>query len=252
MDGFDELLATARTAYARGDWHAAHRQLTQAGTLSELVTADSSLPGGAAWWPGRAKESLEISEEVYHRFQDSAPPRSRLLAWCSPAWRTCAAAVPRPALPSWMRQCCRCSPASCRDAAEHAIEQSGAELVGRNNWVAGEAFYQLGEIRRLRGDNDGAEKAYARARELGTEPQPGESLLQQAAGKNAAWAGLVPRSPGGTGWHAHGCWSPASKSPSPSGTWTRRSGCAASWRKPPPCSPPPASARGPARPGPPC
>jgi hypothetical protein len=77
------------------------------------------------------------------------------------------------------------------DAAEHAIEQSGAELVGRNNWVAGEAFYQLGEIRRLRGDNGGAEKAYARARELGTEPQPGESLLQQAAGKkDAAWAGL--------------------------------------------------------------
>jgi DNA-binding NarL/FixJ family response regulator len=63
--------------------------------------------------------------------------------------------------------------------------------VGRNNWVAGEAFYQLGEIRRLRGDNGGAEKAYARARELGTEPQPGESLLQQAAGKkDAAWAGL--------------------------------------------------------------
>ncbi|HET6270053.1 MAG TPA: LuxR C-terminal-related transcriptional regulator [Arthrobacter sp.] len=70
MDGFDELLATARTAYARGDWHAAHRQLTQAGTLSELATADLSLLGGAAWWLGRVKESLEISEEVYHRFQD--------------------------------------------------------------------------------------------------------------------------------------------------------------------------------------
>jgi DNA-binding NarL/FixJ family response regulator len=70
MDGFDELLATARTAYARGDWHAAHRQLRQAGTLSELATADLSLLGGAAWWLGRVKESLEISEEVYHRFQD--------------------------------------------------------------------------------------------------------------------------------------------------------------------------------------
>ena len=57
--------------------------------------------------------------------------------------------------------------------------------------MAGEAYYQLGEIRRFRGDSSGAEKAYARAWELGTEPQPGKSLLQHAAGKNeAAWAGL--------------------------------------------------------------
>ncbi len=59
------------------------------------------------------------------------------------------------------------------DAAEHAIEQSGAELVGRNNWVAGEAFYQLGEIRRLRGDSSGAEKAYARARGVGNRTAAG-------------------------------------------------------------------------------
>lgn len=77
------------------------------------------------------------------------------------------------------------------EAAEAAIEQSGSELVGRNNWVAGEAFYQLGELRRLRGNVTGAFKAYARARSLGTDPQPGESLLQQASGeKDAAWSGL--------------------------------------------------------------
>jgi len=333
MDEFDELLATARTAYARGDWHAAHRQLTQAGTLSELATADLSLLGGAAWWLGRVKESLEISEEVYHRFQDDGdapgaamkalnlgllwfirgdlviasgwvnrarrilqdlpegPEHGYLLyldAGLRPGFpdlgptRETAATLQdlgrrlrAPALTSfglvlsgladvrsgstasgfaqldeamlpvlagqlpaewageiyctvihachelgdlhrmraWTQateQWCEQFPGEvvysgiCRihrlqllsieggwDAAEHAIEQSGAELVGRNNWVAGEAFYQLGEIRRLRGDNGGAEKAYARARELGTEPQPGESLLQQAAGKkDAAWAGL--------------------------------------------------------------
>ncbi|WP_250444814.1 helix-turn-helix transcriptional regulator [Actinotalea sp. C106] len=76
-------------------------------------------------------------------------------------------------------------------AAEEAIALSGSELEGRNNWVAGEAMYQLGEIRRLRGDLPGALAAYARARALGTEPQPGESLLQHATGDGgAAWSGL--------------------------------------------------------------
>lgn len=75
--------------------------------------------------------------------------------------------------------------------AEAGVERSGAELEGRNDWVAAEAFYQLGELRRLRGDRDGARVAYARTRALGTDPQPGEALLRYAAGDRAgAWAGL--------------------------------------------------------------
>ena len=49
MDELDELLATARTAYSCGDWHAAYRQLLQARTLSELATGDLDLLGSAAW-----------------------------------------------------------------------------------------------------------------------------------------------------------------------------------------------------------
>ena len=333
MDNFDGLLATARAAYARGDWHAAYRQLSQARALSELETADLSLLGRAAWWLGQVKESLEVSEDVYHRFQDDGDASDAAMkalhlgllwfirgdvviasGWVSrargllqglpegpehgyllyldaclalsladlgPARETAAKlqdlgrSLRVPALtsfglvlagladlrsgstasgfaqldeamlpvlagrlpPEWageiyctvIHACheladlhrmrawtdateqwgeqfvgdvvyagiCRIHRLQLQsieggwDAAEHAIEQSGAELVGRNNWVAGEAYYQLGEIRRLRGDSSGAEKAYARAWELGTEPQPGESLLQHAAGKNeAAWAGL--------------------------------------------------------------
>ncbi|WP_251150543.1 LuxR family transcriptional regulator [Cellulosimicrobium sp. Marseille-Q4280] len=76
-------------------------------------------------------------------------------------------------------------------AVEEQVERSGVELEGRSNWVAAEAFYQLGEIRRLRGDHDGARAAYDRARGLGTEPQPGESLLLLAAGDGGAgWSRL--------------------------------------------------------------
>lgn len=75
--------------------------------------------------------------------------------------------------------------------AEVGVERSGADLEGRNDWVAGEAFYQLGELRRLRGDRDGARTAYDRARALGTDPQPGEALLRHAAGDGAgAWSAL--------------------------------------------------------------
>lgn len=76
-------------------------------------------------------------------------------------------------------------------AAAHGIERSGADLAGRNDWVAGEAFYQLGEIRRLRGDRAGALAAYDRARALGTDPQPGAALLLHQAGDGeTAWSAL--------------------------------------------------------------
>jgi DNA-binding NarL/FixJ family response regulator len=333
MDGFDELLATARAAYARGEWHAAHRGFVQARTLSELATGDLNLLGSAAWWLGRVTESLALAEEVYNRLQDDDDAAGAAMealnlgllwfirgdlviasGWVNRARRllrelpegpehgyllylgaALALGVPdlgpareaatklqdlgrrlrAPALtsfglvlsgladvrsggtasgfaqldeamlpvlagqlpPEWageiyctvihachdladlhrMRAWTQATEQWCEqfsgevvysgicrihrlqllsieggwEAAENAIEQGGAELVGRNNWVAGEAFYQVGEIRRMRGDSRGAQQAYTRARDLGTEPQPGESLLQHAAGKSdAAWAGL--------------------------------------------------------------
>jgi tetratricopeptide (TPR) repeat protein len=55
-------------------------------------------------------------------------------------------------------------------------------LAGTQPAVAGEAYYQLGEVRRRRGDVDGAFAAYARAHELGVTPQPGAALLRCALG----------------------------------------------------------------------
>lgn len=73
-----------------------------------------------------------------------------------------------------------------------------ARLVGAsraleevNNWAAGAGYYELGEVRRLRGDAEGAFSAFARARELGIEPQPGEALLRCATGDSeTAWTEL--------------------------------------------------------------
>ena len=60
-----------------------------------------------------------------------------------------------------------------------------------NIWAAAEGFYQLGEVRRLLGDHDGALAAFAKARELGMDPQPGEALLRCRQGDSqAAWTAI--------------------------------------------------------------
>jgi DNA-binding CsgD family transcriptional regulator len=66
---------------------------------------------------------------------------------------------------------------------EKEVAGPSEALVGSHGWTAGAGFYELGEVRRLRGDADGAAAAFAQARALGVEPQPGEALLAYAAGR---------------------------------------------------------------------
>jgi len=74
---------------------------------------------------------------------------------------------------------------------ENRLIAAGALVEDVNSWAAGEGFYQLGEVRRLRGDPDGALGAYAKARALGVDPQPGEALLRCSQGdKQTAWTSL--------------------------------------------------------------
>jgi DNA-binding CsgD family transcriptional regulator len=60
-------------------------------------------------------------------------------------------------------------------------------------WVCGHAFYQLGEVRRVRGEWDAAELAYRRAAEHGCPTQPGLALLRLAEGDVAAASAGVRR-----------------------------------------------------------
>ncbi len=52
--------------------------------------------------------------------------------------------------------------------------------------TAGEGHYELGDLRRRMGDIDGAREAFAKAREIGFEPLPGEALLRCHLGEDAA------------------------------------------------------------------
>jgi DNA-binding CsgD family transcriptional regulator len=60
-------------------------------------------------------------------------------------------------------------------------------------YPAGDAFYELGEIHRLRGDVEDATRAYRNASEHGRSPEPGLTLLQFAQGKHDAAATSIRR-----------------------------------------------------------
>jgi ATP/maltotriose-dependent transcriptional regulator MalT len=66
-------------------------------------------------------------------------------------------------------------------------------LRGENRWAAGEACYRQGELHRLRGDAEAAERAYREASRQGFEPQPGLALLRLAQGETAAAAASIRR-----------------------------------------------------------
>jgi hypothetical protein len=65
--------------------------------------------------------------------------------------------------------------------------------------AGGEAFYEQGELHRLRGAFDAAEAAYKSANEFGREPQPGLALLRLAQGRADAAAASIRRVLGGAG-----------------------------------------------------
>jgi DNA-binding NarL/FixJ family response regulator len=74
---------------------------------------------------------------------------------------------------------------------EDRLVTASRALEDVNSRAAAEGYYQLGEVRRLLGDPDGALAAFAKARTLGLEPQPGEALLRCRQGDlQAAWTGL--------------------------------------------------------------
>ncbi|MGV0717205.1 LuxR C-terminal-related transcriptional regulator [Mycolicibacterium sp. XJ662] len=74
---------------------------------------------------------------------------------------------------------------------ETRLVDTSRALEDVNSWAAGEGYYQLGEVRRRRGDADGAFAAFTRARMFGVEPQPGEALLRCRVGDaDTAWTDL--------------------------------------------------------------
>lgn len=70
------------------------------------------------------------------------------------------------------------------DAQRHAA-QACRDLADMNVEVVAAGHYEIGQLCRVRDDHDGAEAAYARAQQLGRDPQPGLALLRLAQRRHA-------------------------------------------------------------------
>ena len=75
--------------------------------------------------------------------------------------------------------------------AEREADLVCQDLDGLHVAGAAEGHYQLGELRRLRGDLAGAEEAYRQAHRLGRDPQPGLALLRLAQGRTVTAAASI-------------------------------------------------------------
>jgi DNA-binding CsgD family transcriptional regulator/tetratricopeptide (TPR) repeat protein len=79
------------------------------------------------------------------------------------------------------------------DALAEARRAAEQHAVGIDAYPSGPAYYQQGEILRLRGELDAAEKAYRSASRAGVEPHPGLALLWLARGRARAAAASIGR-----------------------------------------------------------
>jgi DNA-binding CsgD family transcriptional regulator len=78
--------------------------------------------------------------------------------------------------------------------AMQAARQACDHLSGPVTWdTLGSAYYQLGELQRLRGEFAEAEESYRKASESGRRPEPGLALLRLAQGRIDVATGVLRR-----------------------------------------------------------
>jgi tetratricopeptide (TPR) repeat protein len=197
-----DLLVMARAAHRGGDFETSYAAFSRAGAVGPLAVDDLDALAIAAGTRGHGREAMRVGELVYVRLTRTDPSAAAAKAvelgsawlsrgewaigqsWIRRARGLLAGAPESPALVTLT--CLETVVAVLTDDVELAAERSAVlremSLVGTPTAVAGEAYYQLGEVRRRRGDVRGAFSAYARAHQLGVAPQPGEALLRCALG----------------------------------------------------------------------
>jgi DNA-binding NarL/FixJ family response regulator len=203
LDGGEETMAKARQVQAYGRRHG-DRNLLAAGIVAE---------GRVLIKLGRAQEGVALLDEgmLEASSQEMAPNWAgniycHLMAACyelgdigrATAWTQSTSDWCDEMAPAVLfKGICRVHRAQvmqirghwtqAQDEAERVCQDVAHIHVG----VVAEGHYQIGEIKRLRGDLDGAELAYQDGHRLGRDPEPGLALLRLAQGRADAASVLI-------------------------------------------------------------
>jgi DNA-binding NarL/FixJ family response regulator len=216
------LLPVAQQHLEAGDWKRSHSIATAAVDIAErfddpdLLACARHLQGRALLQPGQIARGLALLDETM--LAVTAGKLSSVvtgLIYCSvidACQRVCAAGRAREwtlALSRWCEQqpemvsftgACLAHRAEIMQlsGAWHEAITEARRACERSSKVANQrtaaaAFYQAGEVHRLRGEFAAAEDAYRQASECGSDPQPGLALLRLAQGRTDVAVSTIRR-----------------------------------------------------------
>jgi DNA-binding NarL/FixJ family response regulator len=211
LDGGEETMAKARQVQAIGRRHG-DRNLVAAGIVAEgrvLIKLGMAKEGVALLDEGMLEASSQEMSPVWvgniychlmaacYELGDIG----RAAAWTQSTSDWCDAMAPA----VLFKGICRVHRAQvmqirgqwvqAQDEAERVCQDVANIHVG----VVAEGHYQIGEIKRLRGDLEGAERAYQEGHRLGRDPEPGLALLRLAEGRTDVAATLIRSALAGVG-----------------------------------------------------
>ena len=213
------LVTDAYRRFAIGDWETAATVLMRAAEYGaahhdvDLKTIATTMAGRALARSGRLEEGLAKLDEAMLNIADRVTsPRATSAMYCATigtcheAWDLARACEWSVALAGWLDELPRLGGlyfGNCRiyramllrlrgawPRAQHELELACRDLAEDGLLVVGHAWYELGEMRRLRGDA-GVEEAYERATGFGHSVQPGLALYRLGRGElDVALTGL--------------------------------------------------------------
>jgi ATP/maltotriose-dependent transcriptional regulator MalT len=175
------LLCLGEALLTRGDTHGGMKLLDEA-MVSVKTSEISPMAAGVVY--------CAVIEACMH-----ASDLRRASEWTDALADWCAA---QPDLVPYRGQCMvhRSQVLQARGSWAEAMveaERARERLTEPAHPALGTAYYQRGELRRLRGEFDAAERDYRSAHEHGREPAPGLALLRLAEGKGKAALASVQR-----------------------------------------------------------